>query len=84
MAGAGAGMADEYDEIARPEHYVAAGGIEPFDFIDSNALGFAAGNVVKYVFRFSRKGGVVDLLKARWYLDRLIEQARTGANDEGN
>ena len=77
-------MADEYDEIARPEHYVAAGGIEPFDFINSNGLGYAVGNVIKYVFRFSRKNGVVDLEKARWYIDRLIEQTRMGENDEGN
>jgi hypothetical protein len=69
-------MADDFNEITRPAHYVAAGGIEPFDFINSNGLGFAAGNVIKYVFRFSRKGGVVDLEKARWYLDRIIEQAR--------
>jgi len=68
-------MADEYDEIARPEHYVAAGGIEPFDFINSNGLGYAVGNIIKYVFRYSRKNGVVDLEKARWYIDRLIEQA---------
>jgi len=77
-------MADDFNEITRPAHYVAPGGIEPFDFINSNGLGFAAGNVIKYVFRFSRKGGVVDLLKARWYIDRLIEHARAGANDEGN
>ena len=40
-------MADDFNEITRPAHYVAPGGIEPFDFINSNGLGFAAGNVIK-------------------------------------
>ena len=41
-------------------------------------LGFAAGNVVKYVIRYEEKGGVVDLEKARWYLDRLIDEEISG------
>ncbi len=40
--------------------------IEEFD------LGFCPGNVVKYLLREREKGGVVDLKKARWYLDREI------------
>ena len=35
--------------------------------------GFAAGNVMKYVWRYERKGGIDDLKKAQWYLQRLIE-----------
>jgi len=35
--------------------------------------GFAAGNVMKYVWRYERKGGINDLKKAQWYLQRLIE-----------
>jgi hypothetical protein len=49
--------------------------VEPFDFISSNNLNFAQGNVIKYILRYNEKGGVVDLEKARWYIDRLIEQA---------
>ena len=36
-------------------------------------VGFAAGNVIEYVIRYEEKGGVVDLEKTRWYLDRLID-----------
>ena len=35
--------------------------------------GFAAGNVMKYVWRYEHKGGIDDLKKAQWYLQRLIE-----------
>jgi hypothetical protein len=37
------------------------------------ALGFHAGNVVKYVARYKAKGGLEDLKKAAWYLRRLID-----------
>lgn len=33
---------------------------------------FCLGNVIKYVLRHKEKGGVEDLKKARWYLDREI------------
>jgi hypothetical protein len=35
--------------------------------------GFAAGNVLKYTWRYEQKGGIEDLRKAQWYLQRLIE-----------
>ena len=35
--------------------------------------GFLRGNVIKYVARCNDKGGIEDLLKARHYLDKLIE-----------
>ena len=54
-------MPDNYDPIERPRHYCHCGGIEPFEFIQSNHLGFAAGNVIKYIIRYEEKGGVVDL-----------------------
>lgn len=47
--------------------------IQPVEFIERNRLGFCAGNVVKYVCRFKSKNGKEDLLKARHYLDLLIE-----------
>ena len=36
------------------------------------------GNVIKYIIRYKDKGGVVDLEKARWYLDRLIDEEQSG------
>lgn len=58
------------------DHYSAA--VQPIDLIDAMDLGFYEGTVVKYVARWNRKGGVEDLEKARWYLDRLLERARRG------
>ena len=57
------------------DHYKVCG-IEPIEYIEANNLSFHEGNVVKYVTRWRRKGGVTDLEKARFYLDRLIEVAK--------
>ena len=34
---------------------------------------FCVGNVIKYLWRYENKGGLQDIEKAKWYLDRLIE-----------
>ncbi len=54
-------------------HYIAMA-IQPIDFIMKNGLSFAEGNVVKYVCRYRKKGGKADLLKARQYIDFLLQQ----------
>ena len=65
---------EKYDPINKPRHY-NQGGIEVFDFIKSNNFNYAQGNVVKYVSRYRHKGTPVqDLLKAKWYLNKLIEE----------
>lgn len=66
------------DNVNHPAHYTA-GKIEVFDFIrdqlsPEELKGYVKGNVLKYICREARKGGVEDLKKARWYLDRLIER----------
>lgn len=61
------------DMINHPPHYTA-GSIEVIDFIEAHKLDFRAGNVVKYVVRAPLKNGLEDLKKARWYLDRLIQE----------
>jgi hypothetical protein len=72
------------DKIVRPAHY-AGFTIDPITFINANGLSFNAGNVVKYVTRAPRKGGVADLLKARRYLDieieRLAREQRVAAGE---
>jgi hypothetical protein len=55
-----------------PEHYTTLK-IEPWDYIQANNLGYFEGNIVKYVSRYKKKGGREDLLKARTYLDKLID-----------
>lgn len=53
------------------DHYKR--GIEPWDYIVANDLGFLEGTAIKYLTRFRLKNGVEDLRKARHYLDKLIE-----------
>lgn len=48
--------------------------IQPSQYIVRNGLGWFAGNVIKYVTRYEKKGGLQDLKKARHYLELLIEE----------
>ena len=47
--------------------------IQPVDYITSNGLNFAEGNIIKYVSRHRTKGGKDDLMKAMDYLKVLIK-----------
>lgn len=47
--------------------------IQPAEFIHKNGIGFLEGNVIKYVCRHATKNGKDDLLKARHYIDLLLE-----------
>ena len=69
-------MASE-DNI-NPEHYTQ--GIECIDYITSKNMSFLEGNVVKYVTRYKMKNGLEDLVKAQWYLTRLIEDFNEGVS----
>ena len=68
------------DNINSPEHYVSESGIEVFDVQEAfihELKGMAASywcNIVKYILRFQRKNGVEDLKKAKYYLEKLIEE----------
>jgi hypothetical protein len=64
------------ETVNHPAHY-NAGSIEVIDAIEVWGCGFCDGNVVKYVARFRHKGGLEDLRKAQWYLNRLIQQLET-------
>lgn len=66
------------DPVSHPSHY-CRGGIEPLDFIVAQDLPYLAGNVVKYIARYRWKGKPVeDLKKAKFYLDRLIQETERG------
>lgn len=66
------------DPVNHPDHYTA-GHIECIDGIEAATTGleglsaYCTGAAIKYLWRWSRKGGVEDLRKAQWYIDRLIE-----------
>jgi len=65
------------EAVNHPSHY-NAGGIECIDAIAAATVGltgedaFCTGCSVKYLFRWKRKGGVEDLRKAVWYINRMV------------
>ena len=65
------------DVVNSPPHY-KSGGIEAIEGIEASMgpeayAGYLKGNILKYMWRYERKGKPLeDLKKARWYLDRLI------------
>lgn len=62
------------DVINHPSHYTR-GKIEVIDFIEDQHLPYHLGNVIKYIARAGYKGDKLeDLKKARWYLDRYINE----------
>ena len=67
----------EQEEVTNPKHYNERK-MEPLDYIIANELDFLEGNIIKYITRYTYKGGVNDLLKARTYLEKLIERERDG------
>ena len=70
------------DSLLNP-YYYTQGSIECIDYIISKKLNFLEGNVVKYITRNRQKGGLEDLKKAQWYLNRLIElKTKEGETDE--
>jgi hypothetical protein len=64
---------DTLMNIISPDYY-KKGNIEVTDFILDQSMSFLEGNVVKYLVRHKEKSGINDLRKARWYLDKLIEE----------
>ena len=47
--------------------------IQPVEFVYKNNLDFLQGSAIKYICRFRAKNGKDDLLKARHFIDLLIE-----------
>ena len=73
------------DPVEHPSHYTA-GNIECLDAIESAVCkygvpshAFLAGQVIKYIWRAPLKGKYYeDLKKARFYLERMIEDEENG------
>ena len=47
--------------------------VQPWDYIIANDLGYLEGNIVKYITRWRKKGGIDDLRKVLHYTQKLIE-----------
>jgi hypothetical protein len=61
------------DKINHPAHYGGDMPYEPIKVIEAWGLGFHLGNALKYIARWGAKGGLDDLHKAIWYINRFIE-----------
>jgi hypothetical protein len=69
------------DQQVAGSHYQRA--IQPWDIISEWELDFWEGNVLKYLLRWKHKDGLQDLLKAKHYLEYLIER-NTNDSKENN
>ena len=73
------------DNVNHPSHYTQ-GAIECIDAIKEATKGLlgieavCTANIIKHVWRWKFKNGVEDLRKARWYLDRLIDEVSNSKN----
>ena len=64
-----------------PDHY-QQGEIEVIDFILDQKMDYLTASVQKYLARWRFKNGIDDLRKARWFLDKLIEQQVENADKD--
>ena len=71
-----------YADPINPAHY-QKNGVQVIDVIEAYSLGYALGNVAKYILRAGSKtrageskstARIRDLKKAAWYLNREIER----------
>ncbi len=67
------------NSINNPAHYGGADNpYEAIKVIEAWGANFCIGNVLKYLSRAGKKGSALeDLKKARWYLDREIQDRET-------
>lgn len=76
------------DNINHPDHYKTRKGLETIDVIEaftenlSGSFATDTGSILKYICRWSKKNGLEDLEKARWYLNHLIESVEKTSRDD--
>jgi hypothetical protein len=69
-----------------PRHY-KNGKVECIDAIESAVVGkvgieaTCVSNIIKYLWRYEDKNGIVDVKKAKWYLDKLINTIEERNNE---
>lgn len=68
-------LLEDLGSKAKPNYY--GDKIDVIQFVQANGLDFMQGNVIKYVTRYKGKNGIEDLLKAKEYIDRIIENELT-------
>jgi hypothetical protein len=60
-------------------HYATSSGIQHWDLVELNGLGYLEGCATKYVTRWRRKNGVQDLDKAVHFIEKLRELHDAGS-----
>lgn len=73
------------DMVNNPPHYNKSG-IECIDAIaaatEDGYEYYLQGNIIKYMWRYRYKNGTEDLNKAKWYLEKLIEEVEGCYDDK--
>ena len=62
-----------YDKQIGGKHYLKYK-MQPSKFVVENKLLYPEGSVIKYILRHQDKGGKEDLLKAKHFIDMIIER----------
>ena len=71
------------DPAVNPGHYKSKNGLEVIDCIEAfteDLTGIEAvcvSNILKYICRYKKKNGLQDVLKSRWYIEKLIRHLQT-------
>lgn len=74
------------DNVNHPDHY-CQGGVECIEALKaatSNLIGIEAvctANAIKYLWRWKIKNGSEDLKKAKWYIEKLLEELEEVEDD---
>ena len=56
--------------------------IQVWDYVTINNIPYLEGNVIRYISRWRAKGGLQDLLKAKHYVEKLIENEQQRLESE--
>lgn len=77
------------DNVNKPKHY-NQGSIECIDAVESaiiNKKGIEAvcvANIIKYLWRYENKNGIEDVMKADWYLQKLLQHLEDKIENKPN
>ena len=68
-------LVETFDPVNQPRHYTQhPSGVECITVTEH--MNFCIGNAMKYLWRADLKGGVEDLRKARWYIERELKRRK--------
>lgn len=80
---------DDFDRLPNennitPSHYDGDECMKAIEIATKDLRGgeaYCTGAVIKYLWRWKRKGGKEDLEKAKWYIDRMIGKGEVSGVD---